>query len=102
MRGADVTERYAAYIAGKAGYSFKTVSRAGYTSTADALVAFLEEVDADVVAVGVDGMGAFAAGKTVSMGSVSDQVVRKAPCTVVCYQDTRGTYGGGDSGAGKA
>lgn len=98
MRSADVTARYAALVEGKPGLSYKTLSRAGYTSTADVMVAFLEEVEADVVAVGVDGMGAYAAGKTTSVGSTSDQVVRKSPCTVLCYQDTRGTYGGGGSG----
>lgn len=63
---------------------------------AEALVAFAEEHDAAILAVGVDGMGRYTsssgAREKAGLGSVSDAVVRKARCDVFVVQPTRATY----------
>jgi hypothetical protein len=91
-----VEARYTEFCSKYPNSQFAIIKRGSTLSVSDALVAYANDKDVDVVLVGVDGVGAHAHGKTV-LGSNSDAVVRKAPCTVVCVQDTHGIYTSSDA-----
>ena len=65
----------------------KTADRESIQSTvAAAIVDAADEVGANILVVGVDGIGSHALGQKPRLGSVSDAIVKKARCSVLCFQ----------------
>ena len=91
---AVIRERYQAFCSTHPRCRFVELPRD--TGVTTSICKFANENDADVLLVGVDGMSARATSSTV-LGSNSDAIVRKAPCTVICVRETIGYYTDADS-----
>jgi nucleotide-binding universal stress UspA family protein len=90
---ADAVEaRYKEFVAQRPNTDFRRVLKGRDETVAEAIINFAAEAGAAVMLIGADGMGAFASGRKVKLGSTSDAVVRKCPCTVVCVQHRQHTF----------
>jgi nucleotide-binding universal stress UspA family protein len=81
---ADVVEaKYTETARGISNATFRRVVKPKSESVADAFIRITDEVGGSYVLVGVDGMGNFCAGKPVSLGSVSDKVIKTSRANVI-------------------
>jgi nucleotide-binding universal stress UspA family protein len=78
--------------ASKAILEFQIVSRTTAPTVADCILLLADEIDADFICIGADGVGRFAAGKASKLGSTSDAIIRKARSNVIVMQETSGTF----------
>jgi nucleotide-binding universal stress UspA family protein len=87
-----VAARYSTFCADKANCSFSSTQVHGAVAVADVIVDWAADHDATFIVIGADGVGAYAVGHEARLGSVSDAVVKKARCNIICIQERHATY----------
>ncbi len=93
FRATAVKEAAEAVAAGDKRFSFEFIEHGTDTTIADTLAEYAAEAGALYVAMGADGVAAFAAGKYVGLGSVSDRLVKVARCSAIVTQDSERLMG---------
>ena len=93
FRATAVKEAAEAVAAGDKRFSFEFIEHGTDTTIADTLAEYAAEAGALYVAMGADGVAAFAAGKYVGLGSVSDRLGKGARCSAIVTQDSERLMG---------
>jgi nucleotide-binding universal stress UspA family protein len=89
FRRAAVEEGVTKVIGDDPRCSLKVLDEDRDSSIADVLSEYALENSVDYIAMGADGVSAFAAGKKVGLGSVSDRLVKIARCSVIVTQNAQ-------------
>jgi nucleotide-binding universal stress UspA family protein len=88
---AAIRARYESGLTSDATVRFAVHRKAPLETISSAIISFAREHDATYIVIGADGVGAHVSG-TSTWGSVSDNVVKHAKCTVVVTQPHGGLY----------